>query len=500
MAADVARQGQQFQGDFQRNRVRRHVLWKGGSLGFGRGLLALLLGQLLAKLQIDAVRSLAQRDVQPRIRLLAQDERTVGKHVVVLVARHAEPPRVAAFRIVGATDECAELAELEAQAAVFAARTLSRAAVVTGLVGRKEMRSEIFVQRIEHLRDREILCAVDCAGKRTPEIAQDLFPIDSTTGDVVELLFHVGGKAVFDITSKEIAQEGDNQAATIFRRETPLFETNVIAILQHFQDRSVGGGAADAQLLHLLHQACFGVAWRRLGEVLFGSGVLQRCILTFIQRGQAPVAILAGLRIVAAFAIKLVEAVELHRAAIRPERDRLVRRGNIDRHLVEHGTFHAAGDRALPNQLVETQLIGIEDMCEFARSAEEIGGPDRLMRFLSVLRLRLEHPRRRRNVGVAEILRDQRPRTGDRLAAQGNAVRSHVGDETDGFAADVGAFIEPLRQLHRPACAEAELSARFLLQRRGRERRRGVSLHRLLFDAGDAVRARLDRRHGVVSH
>ena len=63
----------------------------------------------------------------------------------------------------------------------------------------------------------------------------------------------------------------------------------------------------------------------------------------------------------------------------------------------------------------------------------------------------------------------------DRLARHLHAVGPHVGDEADGLAADVDAFIELLRHAHRLLRAEAELARGFLLQGRGGEGRRRVA-------------------------
>ena len=69
-------------------------------------------------------------------------------------------------------------------------------------------------------------------------------------------------------------------------------------------------------------------------------------------------------------------------------------------------------------------------------------------------------------------------------------------------AADIDALKQPLRHLHRPLGGEAELAVGLLLQRRGREGRRGPLRERLLFDAGDrprqVARQRVDQRVGLL--
>ena len=71
---------------------------------------------------------------------------------------------------------------------------------------------------------------------------------------------------------------------------------------------------------------------------------------------------------------------------------------------------------------------------------------------------------------------------GDRLVGDLHAVGTHIGDEADGLAADVDAFVEALRDPHGVRRREAELAARFLLQRRGGEGRLRMALDRLRLD------------------
>ena len=76
-------------------------------------------------------------------------------------------------------------------------------------------------------------------------------------------------------------------------------------------------------------------------------------------------------------------------------------------------------------------------------------------------------------------------RFADRAFVHADAVGPHVGD--------VAGFVEALRRLHRARGVEAELARGFLLQRRGRERRRRIALGRLGFNRADLEVAVLDR-------
>ena len=119
------------------------------------------------------------------------------------------------------------------------------------------------------------------------------------------------------------------------------------------------------------------------------------------------------------------------------------------------------------------------------------------MRFLGVLYLRGIDARALRHIFVAMQLGDDAAALRDGLARHGGAVRAHIGDEADRFAAKLDAFIESLCDLHGARRREAELARSFLLQGRGDEGRRRVTLERFLFNLGDGEMPALDRRHGA---
>src|SRR5688572_112412 len=207
-------------------------------------------------------------------------------------------------------------------------------------------------------------------------------------------------------------------------------------------------------------------------------------------------------RIVAAFDVGAAEAGEFDRLAARVQ-DRRFATGRVGRDLhagAEHArVHHLRRHRALPDQLVDAQLVGIEDAFELARRQPEVGGTDRFVRFLRVLDARLVAARRAVVFG-AEHLLDDAGRLVQRLVRQRRRVGPVIGDETTHRVPAVDALKQSLRDLHRALGGEAELAARLLRQRRGRERRRGTLDAGLLLDGGDRpwhVRAqRLDERGG----
>ena len=132
----------------------------------------------------------------------------------------------------------------------------------------EDMRPEQIVQSVEHLGDPQIADIVHRGDELAPEIAQHVLPFELARRDVVELLLEIGGEVVLDIAAEEALEKGRDQPSLVFGIEPLLVEADIFAVAEHVQRRGIGGGAADAELLHLLDQGRFAIAGRRLGEVL----------------------------------------------------------------------------------------------------------------------------------------------------------------------------------------------------------------------------------------
>ncbi len=98
-----------------------------------------------------------------------------------------------------------------------------------------------------------------------------------------------------------------------------------------------------------------------------------------------------------------------------------------------------------------------------------------------------------RHIPRAEVGLDDAPHGGNGFTGDLHPVGSHIGDQPDGFAADVDAFVEPLRDAHSMGRRKAELAARFLLQGRGGKRRLRIPPHRLCFHRIDRKRRTIER-------
>ena len=227
----------------------------------------------------------------------------------VLVA--AEGAGEAAFGIVRAADERAELAELQRQLAGAACRALARIDRVAFRVvaRREEVWPQHFVDRIDHVGDAQLRRCADGGRELGPEVAEEILPRQLAVGDEVELLFQRGGEIVFHVTREEFLEEDGDQAALVFRDEALLFQLHIIAVDQRRQRRGVGGRPADAEFFQALHQRGFRIARRRFGEVLRVRGVDQLGRVALADRRQAAAILVVAL--VLAFLIELQEAVEL---------------------------------------------------------------------------------------------------------------------------------------------------------------------------------------------
>ena len=162
--------------------------------------------------------------------------------------------------------------------------------------------------------------------------------------------------------------------------------------------------------------------------------------------------------------------------------------------LLQTGAVHLARDRPLPYQVVEPAFVRPERAGDRRRVAGDVGGADRLVRLLRVAGPGPEAVRALGHVARPVLRLDVPAHRPPRLVGEVDAVGPHVGDEADGLAAQIDAFVEPLRRAHGPRCAESQLARGFLLQCRGREGRLRVAPDLLLLDLRDAVCVAFDLR------
>ena len=284
------------------------------------------------------------------------------------------------------------------------------------------------------------------------------------------------------------AQQPRHRERREARHERFALPEDVAPALDRADGRRIGRRTPDADPLELFDEGGFGVSRRRTRLVSLrlepdqpDARLLSVDTLADRQRGQERLLLFElGGRIVAALDVGAAEAGELDRPAGRREHRLFTVAGrgrDLDRRAEDAGVDHLRRHRALPDELVDLQIVARQDVFERRGRAAEIRRPDGLVRFLRVLHLRRVAARRGVVVG-AEQLADGSRRLRQRLVAERRRIGAVIRDV---------AFLEQtLRGLHGPLRRETQLTARLLRERRGGERGRGP------LDA----RLRLDVRHG----
>ena len=313
------------------------------------------------------------------------------------------------------------------------------------------------------------------------EVGQPVGPSLVTRGDLVELVFHRRCEVVIDQPREVLLQQADDSERHPGRHQRAALLVHVAAVLDGLDDRAVGRRPADAQIFERLDQRGLGVAGRRARGVPVGGQTLGVDALALRQVRQSTLGVVgltAGL-LIEALHVRLEEAGERDRAAAGVEHDLLAstsRAGDAQTQRRPACVGHLRGHGALPDQLVEPELVGVQGGVQLARRREHVtGGPDRLVRLLRVLHLAGVLAWRRMHVLLAvELLGLSAGRVDGRLRQRGR-VGTHVGD--------VAVLVQPLRDAHRALGGEPQLAPGLLLQRRRHERRVrparvGLLLHR----------------------
>src|SRR5262249_40181568 len=148
--------------------------------------------------------------------------------------------------------------------------------------------------------------------------------------------------------------------------------------------------------------------------------------------------------------------------------------------------LHLRRDRALPDQVVERELVARQLDLHLLRRAEAVaGGTRRLLRLLRVLHLAVVLAR-----PLGDILRPVElpslvARRLQRRFGERRRVGAHIGD--------VAVLVQTLCDAHRRLRRETELAARLLLERRRHERRRRSTRVRLLLDVANREQGAVER-------
>ena len=303
------------------------------------------------------------------------------------------------------------------------------------------------------------------------ESGQEVRSVLLSRGDTVQVALHRGREVVVDQVRQVLLEQARHGERQPRGHQVLAAVRHVPAVPDRLDGGRVGGGTADTELLHGLDQRGLRVAARGLGLVAVGGGLGQR-------RGVALGNVRQGLLRIILFRVvtPLVAALLVGQAEARGGDDRARGRGqhvvtlpvnldageHADRRRVAESVGHLRGDRALPDQVVQGQLLLRQGTRHLARRAEVVaGGTDRLVRLLRALR-RGAVQARGLGHGLAPIkLGGLLTSRVNRLAGQGRRVGTHVGDVTR--------LVEGLGGAHRRGGVPVQLARRLLLEGRRRE-------------------------------
>ena len=216
-----------------------------------------------------------------------------------------------------------------------------------------------------------------------------------------------------------------------------MIDGYVFAVFQGFDDAGVGGGAADAELFQGLHQRGFVEAGRRLGEVLLAVEFVYRQGVAHGQFGQLFVVFVLVVFIVP-FLIHAQEAGKYEHLAGGAEH--AFAHADVYGGGVEFGFHHLAGHGALPNHLVELELVGGKEGLHAFGCAVYRSGTDGFVRLLGVFGFGAVHARRFGQEISTDFVVDVVADFGYRVLRQGYAVSTHISNQADRALADIHAF------------------------------------------------------------
>ncbi len=314
-------------------------------------------------------------------------------------------------------------------------------------------------------------CRPAKSARRVPavEAVEHPDPVDLAGRDGVEDLLEPSGEVVVDEVGEVLLHEPHDGEREERRHQRGPALHDVAAVDDRAHDRGVRRRAADAALLERLHERGLGVARRRVRRVALGVEAQGGERVADGERRETALGVVAvPVRVVVdRLLVRREEAAEGdHGAGHRELRVATVGRdgAETDRRGLAPGVGHLRGDGALPDEVVEREVVAAQLAGDLRRRTEHVARrADRLVRLLGVLHLAVVAARHLGHVVAAVELSGLRARGVDRRLGQRRGVGTHVGD--------VAALVEALRDAHRALRAPAQLAARLLLERGGHERR-----------------------------
>ncbi len=328
---------------------------------------------------------------------------------------------------------------------------------------------------------RHLLLETDDLVGTEVEVREPRDGLGFATRDGVEVGFHPSGEGVVDQIGEVLFEQRDDGEGLETRHEGRTLLPHVLTTLDGSHDRGVGRRTTDFEFFETFHQRGFGEAGRRLGVVACGLDVGDGRTVALVERREQLLGCFLVVFFVSIFSIDLQETLMLDDRATRGE-DRVAAAFGFDTESegdgLAGGIGHLRSDRALPDHLVDLEVLGGEFGGDLFGALEPItGGADGLVGLLGVLRLRGVGTGSVGDEVVAVPLDDLVAGSRDRGLGQRGAVGSHVGDEAS--------LVETLCDSHGLGRGESELSPCFLLVGRGGERSGRATAIRLRFATAD---------------
>ena len=291
------------------------------------------------------------------------------------------------------------------------------------------------------------------------ELADQVLPLDLAGLHIVQLLLHTGGELYIHDVREPLAHQVVDHAAQRCQAQVLALLDDVLTVQNSGHGGRIGGGTADAVLLHGADKGGVGIAGRGLGEMLQGRKAHRRHLLALLQRRQGRVLLL--LVVVPALLIYGGIAGEFQVAGGAPQG--MGTGGDLHGDAVIHGVGHLAGQEAAPDQSVEAVLLRRQVALHLLRRQRRVGGTDGLVGVLGP-GLGLVLPGHVGAIGRAVAGLYQLAGLGLGLVGDTQRVGTHIGDQTHGaLAGDVHALIQLLGNGHGPTGRHIQLAGGLLL-------------------------------------
>ena len=231
------------------------------------------------------------------------------------------------------------------------------------------------------LGTRDVFFGFDFFIKAFPKLRHHRHPSPLAVGNIIKLVFKPGGKMVIHVLAEMLGKEFVYHFAGVGGQEALLLQGNVFAVFEGGNNAGIGRRAADAEFFQRFDQAGLGIARRRLGEVLLAVELVYRQAFAFFQLRQFFV-VFVVVRIVHALFIHAEKTGKsLHLAG---NAENAFAHHNIHGGGVKTRRCHLTGYGALPNHLIELELLGTQKRLYRFRRAVHRSGADGFVRFLCI--------------------------------------------------------------------------------------------------------------------